>query len=177
MAVLWIRSAEREWRGIPLGVEPLRLPEDLGPVPGERPGEESPRPAAVLAPARRLGRDDWVLIDPGEDRVRIDGLPLPGGIRVLSDREEILLDGGTRLFYSTDSIPRIEPFPEGEKVLTCPRCTNRIEAGAAAVRCPACGVWHHQTEEFPCWLYAPNCAACSGATALDGVGRWTPEGL
>ncbi|MBD3162962.1 MAG: hypothetical protein GF346_11135 [Candidatus Eisenbacteria bacterium] len=159
MAMLWTRDEDGSWRSCALEGDPVRLAD------------------ALLAPMHALGREDWVLIESGEDRVRIDGLPLPGGVRVLSDRSEIRLDGGIRMYYSTASIPRMEPFPAGVKRLDCPRCRKPIRAGAEAVRCPSCGVWHHQTDEFPCWSYSTECASCAAATALDGGACWTPEGL
>jgi len=116
----------------------------------------------------------WILIGP--PTVRVNGSALDAGIRVLRDRDE-LRTGGSRTFFSTESLPVIVPFPDSERPTFCPRCKLVIAAGTPAVCCPQFNVWHHQSDEFPCWTYAERCALCDQPTALDGDFRWTPEEL
>jgi Zn finger protein HypA/HybF involved in hydrogenase expression len=108
--------------------------------------------------------------------VSINGLPLTVGIRALADRDEIR--AGERAFYfSTESLAQVEDFPGSDNALFCPRCKQEIEKNTSAVRCPACSVWHHQTDELNCWTYAETCALCSQQTDLSAGFRWTPEEL
>jgi hypothetical protein len=93
------------------------------------------------------------------------------------DRDEILLHGVGRCYFSTETLARIEPLSEESATGCCPRCKQGMTAGEPAVRCPGCGVWHHQSDELPCWTYAERCAICGGSTALDAGFSWTPEEL
>ena len=82
----------------------------------------------------------------------------------------------TRLHFSAESLAHVEPFA-GPGTVKCPRCRRQLVPGEASVRCPICGVAHHQTAEMPCWTYAPACAAqCGQPTALDVGYSWIPEG-
>jgi hypothetical protein len=56
------------------------------------------------------------------------------------------------------------------------RLFRLITKGTPAVRCPkpGCRRWHHQTDELPCWVYAPSCG-CDQPTTLDDTYHWTPE--
>jgi hypothetical protein len=107
----------------------------------------------------------------------INGLPLIGGLRTLSDQDEISCPAAGALFYSTERLARVEPLPALGYEVSCPRCRQPIASGSAAVRCPGCEVWHHGSEELPCWTYAPTCALCQQQTAADTGYRWTPEEL
>jgi hypothetical protein len=84
--------------------------------------------------------------------------------------------GGTagRVFFSLERLARVVPF-DGVDKSHCPRCQTVIERGTPAVRCPQCGVWHHESDEFRCWTYSPTCALCDQPTELEGSFRWTPE--
>ena len=99
------------------------------------------------------------------------------GIVALSDRDEIRPADGLPLFFSTETLARVEPFPASGARGFCPRCKQHIEPGTPAVRCPGCSLWYHMSDEFPCWTYAPQCSACPQETALDADFRWTPEDL
>jgi hypothetical protein len=123
---------------------------------------------------RRSGGEPecWVAIGP--PAVHVNGVALDVGIRVLRDRDELRV-GDARAYYSSESLPVVVAFPGAERPVFCPRCQQEIPPQSAAVRCPACGVWHHQTDELPCWTYAEHCALCDQPTALDGGFRWSPE--
>jgi hypothetical protein len=71
----------------------------------------------------------------------------------------------------------VSPMPETPRGMMCPRCRQRIEKETLAVRCPQCGLWHHQSEELPCWTYSSTCAMCPQPSALDAGYQWTPTEL
>ena len=118
--------------------------------------------------------DAWVLI--GAARVRVNGAPLSVGIRVLRDRDELYFGGG-QLYFSTERLACVTPFPGSEQACHCPRCKQTIAAQSAAVQCPQCHVWHHQSDDLPCWTYSERCALCDQPTALNGSYRWAPGEL
>ena len=179
MAHLWMIGDADDWTVLPLDGaafalgrgQPTRLSDLLN---GARDG-------ASLA-LRRL--DDpagtlWVLVAGPEVRPIINGTPAPLGLVVLADRDEIRTPGGATLFFSCETRAVVEPFPESRSRGTCPRCRQAIAPGDPAVRCPSCGLWHHATDDLPCWTYEPRCAnsLCAQPTALDAEFRWTPEEL
>jgi len=116
----------------------------------------------------------WVLI--GNPAVHVNGAPLDAGIRVLRDRDELRVDAH-RTFVSTESLATVASFPGGDRAVFCPRCKLQIVPESAAVRCPRCGVWHHQSVELPCWTYAEHCTLCNQSSGLDAGFGWTPEDL
>lgn len=123
--------------------------------------------------------DDWALVVHAGAPARLNGNAIPWGLAVLADRDEIALSGTGTLWYSTEILARVAEAPEvPERALHCPRCARPIAPGAPAVRCPGCGVWHHESEDSRCFSYhdAP-CTACGVHTPLDGGFRWSPEGL
>lgn len=154
-------------------------------TPGEavaRPFETEARGEPQLGGVARLvstqaagGKEAWLLLAaPGQ--ALVNGQPVWLGLRVLRDRDEIQFTGGGSLFFSTESLARVMDFPGAPKQVFCPRCRDRIEPGPA-VKCPACGVWHHQLGDRPCWTYAETCALCPQPTALNAGFQWTPERL
>ncbi len=133
--------------------------------------------AALLAsyPAPNQRRR-WALFDCGAaDDVWVNGEPLLAGLAVLKDRDEILLGGRTRLYFSTEELPAVVPYPGAEAPEFCARCHGPLVAGAPAVRCPSCGRWCHQAAARPCWTYGPGCPLCGHPTAFDAGLRWSPE--
>jgi hypothetical protein len=163
MAHLWLRENDET------------SPNDWGVMPLEE-GAAAFGPALLLRCQDASG-DLWLLMDAAPPRVRLNGASLITGIHVLQDRDEITIPGVGRMFFSTEVLARVEPYPGGERPAICPRCKRRIDTATPAVRCPQCGVWHHQSDELPCWTYSDTCALCSQPTALDAGYRWTPEAL
>lgn len=172
MAVLWIAADDGEWL-------PTRL--------AEQAMELSRRPPEVFDPSAERSADQvlllmtaepvvetWVVLSQGPG-FRINGLRIASGIRALEDRDEIRISGLDGVFFSTESLAEIVAFREGDRPVACGRCREVISEGTPAVRCPGCGVWHHQSEEFPCWTYAERCACCEQATDLGTGYRWTPD--
>jgi hypothetical protein len=159
MAHLWVN----ERAGVP-GWSPVPLDGDVAPL-----GD-----AAALLRHASSGPMLWLLVGP--PTLRVNGESLAAGIRVLRDGDELCV-AGSRMFFSSESLTVVEPFAGDLRPVRCARCKLEIVAGAPAVRCPACSVWHHQSDETPCFTYAPRCALCDQPTALDAGFRFTPEAL
>ncbi len=120
----------------------------------------------------------WVLLAGPHRRVWVNGSRLDLGLRLLDDRDHIRLDSARSYFFSSEALARVERYAGGGQPIQCPRCMTEVLPGSAAVRCPGCGVWHHQTEERPCWTHAPTCALCDRTTELgDARYQWVPEGI
>ena len=119
----------------------------------------------------------------GSTSVRINSARLATGLKVLQDRDQVRIGSGQPSYFSTERLPRVEPFPGADRKIMCPRCHLEISAGMPAVRCPnpGCGVWHHQITEgekpLACWSYHTICSICSGPTSLEAGYRWSPEDL
>src|SRR4051812_6202784 len=81
------------------------------------------------------GTDSGValLVKPGLS-VRINGLPIAGGLRVLQHRDEVLL-GRHRYYFSAESTPTLVVFHlrEGDRRPTCPVCRGPIKDGEQTV--------------------------------------------
>lgn len=174
MAHFWILNDSKEWTPRPLvddgavlvGGELHRVDDTI---------TKTEAHARVLL--RRLADppNTWALLT-SHPRVRVNGSPVPLGMVVLEDRDELSLPAFTA-WFSTETQAQVDPFPESTARGFCPRCKQAIASGSAAVRCPSCGLWHHASEDLPCWTYAPTCSGCAQETALDAGFRWTPEDL
>jgi len=157
--------------------ETLR-PERLGAEAG-RADTRSARPKAnapLLMQSRDAeGVEHWIVIDEPVSRLRINGVPLVTGARVLRHRDEIRMAGVPgRAWFSLESQCEVAPF-DGPVGSFCPRCKGKIKSASLSVRCPQCRVYYHQSASLPCWTYAPKCAHDDQPTALDASFRWTPE--
>jgi hypothetical protein len=172
MAHLWFEAAPGDWAVTPLPARSV----DLRALQrrSARPDDE-PRPSVWLFHEGTPGQQRWHLVAIG--RVFVNGVPVLGGLRVLSDRDEIRVAGVETWFFSTEELARVEPMPVAGKPIVCPRCRQRIDTDILAVKCPACSLWHHQSDDLPCWTYAPTCALCPQPTQLDSGFQWTPVGL
>jgi hypothetical protein len=115
--------------------------------------------------------------------VRINGLPILGGLHILQHRDELLIDG-KRFYFSAESTPILARFQlnEGARQPTCPVCRGPLQDEEQAIQCPGCGRWFHQITEAQdgrrprtCWTYAATCRFCQHPTALDGATSWRPE--
>jgi hypothetical protein len=157
------------WRSASGGWQPLAL-ESLGDLLAAGHGV---RVVSVAGGAVLLAR-------PGQ-RVRVNGEPVPGGLRVLEHQDEILLADGQRLFFSAESRPEVEPFHASDSRATrCAVCRGPLLEGQAAVRCPGCSRWFHQEEAADdrpaklCWTYSDKCRFCNHPTALAEAAQWRP---
>lgn len=175
MAHLWVRDEAERWAVLPLDGYAFSL--NARPP---RPVSNQPRQGDalldVLMVRSQIGAgDSWVLVAGARSGVTVNGIPVATGIRVVSDQDMIHIPNIDDVYFSSETLARIEDFPGLDHSSFCPRCKQEIERSASAVKCPACGVWHHQTDELNCWTYADTCALCTQPTDLSGGFRWTPD--
>jgi hypothetical protein len=132
-------------------------------------------PACLLV--RVAGPNKWAALVPAGAAIRHNGVPVAAGLRMLAHRDALALEGGDSLFFTTEEPAHIEVF--AGPAVPCPRCRLEVLPGDASVRCPACGVVHHESPDRgrPCWSYAEACSLCPQTTALDAGLAWTPEDL
>lgn len=138
--------------------------------------EWTPTPAVVCQDLRirhaKVAGAAVCVILAGEN-VRVNGIAVRHGIKVLRNRDEIVAGSG-RTFFSTERIARVEAFA-GES-MPCGRCGSVIVEGDDTVRCPGCGTVSHQSAELPCFSYGPVCPKCPQPSDLSGTRfLWTPE--
>ncbi len=205
MAHIWIRSGEGNWRHQRLDKNPfpfdsamggeLGLPQPAasywaekealhthceGPVQELAAASAQNAAGAMLRAVEIKGVEEWVLMSAPETRVRRNGAQVHLGLTLLRDRDDIQLYGSGvtgHFYFSTERLIEVEPAPAGLSS-RCPRCKDPIAASSAAVRCGACGAWHHQREDRSCWTYTKRCAAChQQETSLGGQFHWSPAEL
>jgi len=133
----------------------------------------------ILVPWQDSGKPRWALVCARGSAARVNGVPVLSGLRVLSHRDAISLNGAASLLFFLDEDPaRPQPFPGSDKPVKCGLCKTPIEKGQTAVRCPGCGQWHHlDAKDKACWTYRKTCRSCGHSTSLDGTFSWTPAGL
>ena len=177
MAHLWMKNESDEWAL-------LLLEADAYGLAGRRPVRLTARSGRAdascgVAIRRSGGRagEAWMLLSRPDAQVAINGRPARLGVAILADRDEIRTPMLGRMFFSTEVSAHVEPFPASGARVFCARCKQDIKADAPAVRCPGCLLWHHESEDLPCWTYDRTCAVCPQETALDAGFRWTPEEL
>jgi len=177
MAHLWIEEsssgdAEPEWMVRPLDGE------SVVPLPAAHHAlrDGVVRAAALLLHSRLAEGESWLIMNVTSSGVVLNGAPLRTGIRRLADRDEIRIAGLGRVFFSSERLAQVQPFPGADRRVDCPRCLQEIRPGTLAVCCPLCGRWMHMNDELPCWSYAETCL-CSQPTALDAGYQWTPNGF
>ena len=176
MAHLLVRQDDTEcWGVLELDGEPVVLTSDVTRPLRKRQGSEDAGSGLILGGTRHGDHEVWTLLVSRASEATVNGTPLLSGMRVLRDRDEIIVGGTDRLYFSTERLARVEPFPGADQPIVCPRCKQEIEKGMSSVRCPGCGILHHQTEKLPCWTYNKFCTMCDQTTSLDGGFRWTPE--
>jgi hypothetical protein len=175
MAHIWLRDSSLQWAARPLEGSDANLRALVAGAPENSPTADRVPAEAFLVHADSNSPTDWVLLAGQECGIAVNGLPLSLGIRVLADRDDIRWDPDGSAFYSAEELAAVVPLPEGDRKLFCPRCKQEITPGTPAVRCPRCGIWHHQSEPLPCYTYAPQCATCARKTSLNTGYDWTPE--
>jgi len=173
---MWVKDDD-VWAVLSLDGDPLSLRSNP-PLPVRGSLDKADAASQVISlRAPGLTGAPWVLMAGAKGAVRVNGIALATGMRVLADRDEIRVGSSHTLFFSAESLARIEPFVGANQRLFCPRCKQEIVKEAMAVMCPACGVWHHQSDDLPCWTYSSSCALCPQPTDLNAGYRWTPEEL
>lgn len=181
MAHLWIQKiceGGRRWAALPLAGSAYRLIEA---EPFVR--RASPRPAAAnVVHLMRVVLDSverWFLLVPPAARLAVNGRRPVIGVYVLADRDELRLRNGEHIFFSTERLPVVVPFPGAAREMSCARCRQPITRGAPAVRCPGCAAWCHASQAMPCWSYAgtTHCPLCDQSNDPEADFRWVPEGI
>ena len=168
--VAWLSELITSPRGL-LHLAPVRFTPD-----SVTPDTERPAPQNGLTLQRIDGERKWAALAANGLQLAHNGQPVPAGLRILAHRDSLAIGNSEPVFFSTEEAPQVETFA-GVDPVSCPRCRGDIELGNAVVRCPDCGVMHHEAADRNCWTYAENCALCSQPTAFDAGLRWTPEGL
>jgi len=190
MAHIWTRVDKGEWHPVALVDDEYVLAQELRradskPFDREPTAPQTNPDTVLLRRTASVGEDRWALLPGPLARPLVNGLPVPLGLVVLADRDEIRWRAATDsaiapaglFFFSTERLARVGPYPPDPRRGSCPRCKQALTPGDPAVRCPGCGLWHHATEALPCWTYGEQCAACPQPTSLDAGFRWTPEDL
>jgi hypothetical protein len=175
MAHLWTLDESDRWVATTLADDRVHLDATVdieADVSSESTSDDS-----LLIQRLAAAPETWALVCPPGWPGRFNGELVPLGLVILADRDEIRAPGRRTMFFSTETIAHVEPYAGSDDRGFCPRCKQPIEAGTAAVRCPSCGLWHHESDDLPCWTYAPRCTACPHETALDASYRWSPEEL
>jgi hypothetical protein len=181
MAHLWTQDSQGEWAVLLLEDATVDLSQN--PPRRLRSRSISAQPEVRLfrpSADERSHQGPWLLLSAPTRDVQVNGLPLARGLWVLADRDEIRVSGAGTFFFSTEELPRLEPFVgDPDKLTYCYRCKEPIEPGSPAVRCPSCSLYCHQNEEVKrgCWLYDGQCPYCKRPTDLDSGFSWTPEHL
>ncbi len=183
MAHVWVQDAEG-WGVVPLTEgDAVALTQDDTAAVRQM---DAPTPQeAIITHPRAPERGRWVLLAAADARVRVNGRRLLLGVHVLRDKDEIRVGGSGPRFFSTEQLARVGRFQAGGSPTMCPRCCQEIVDGSPVVRCPGCGMIHHQIEgELPCWTGYDDdgfgtCARCDHPVSLDDQAayRWTPEAL
>jgi len=185
MPHLWVQTIDGDWKTAPLTDTAYQL-SDTEPVAlGDTVPGQSLADFPWLVRTTESQEPTWSLLSSARSHARVNGSPVALGIRVLDDRDEIVVGGPAsddtrRCFFSTERLVVVEPFPGAAQPVHCPRCKQEIHPGTFSVQCPhpTCRMWHHQTKDLPCWSYAATCAspACDQPTDTK-IYRWTPEDL
>lgn len=183
MAHLWIPADDAAWAILELDARPY----DLDRSPPSPVSEEQLAPDDIpsrrrrqvwIVPAGDRAGGRWALVAGPHRRVWVNGVWLDLGLRLLEDRDQIRLDNGRSCYYSSEARARRTRYAGDGRAVQCPRCKQEITPGSIAVGCPHCGVWHHESEERPCWSDFPTCTHCGRQTTLeDAPFTWAPEGI
>jgi len=118
----------------------------------------------------------WTVLVGEHTDLHLNGEPLPVGVAVLTHRDELRCEGSPPVYFSTETQAEVVPYSRSDEP-RCPRCAQSIQQSEDCVRCPSCGVLHHQRDDRACWTHVGNCALCDQPTDLDGSLQWSPEGL
>jgi hypothetical protein len=170
-------GSRHSWAAVSVDADVIDLEQLLERVL-EAPGGHE-RSASFCRVSDLWGGETWLLV--GGRSVRVNGIPLLAGICLLEHRDEIRVDGLEPVWFSTEKLARIQPFPGSDQRTECPRCKLEIKRGHAAVRCPApgCGAWVHMDpeDELPCWQYGQSktCPSCEEPNLLAETWTWLPD--
>lgn len=127
-------------------------------------------------------RPSFALLAARDVLVRVNGLVVVAGMRVLQHKDELWV-GAEQMFFSAESTPVAEIFQgnTSKRPSRCPICRDAMRDGQQVVRCPGCSRLFHQieaTNETParlCWTYLSECKFCEHPTSMTGEPTWRPD--
>lgn len=175
MAHLWLQKKAPEWMPHPLAGSEFALKSFLAEILEDAPAASRAPSDVRFVKTATDNQENWVVVAGHESDIAINGFPLLLGICVLRDRDEIRWSPEDFAFFSSEELASVTDLPQGSQKIFCPRCKQEIMVGTPAVRCPRCGIWHHQSEDLPCYTYAETCATCTHKASLDSGYEWIPE--
>jgi hypothetical protein len=162
MPWLWEEEADGGWASRPLeGRATVELAADR---------------VATLVAVQGGPRPRWALLDGPDTGTRVNALPVVG-LRLLADRDEIVVPEGRRFFVSLETPSRVQPW-DGPEDAVCPLCRRPMLPGRPVARCAKCGCFLHQDpdapEPRPCFVYGP-CPVCAHINELGAGPLWHPS--
>jgi hypothetical protein len=164
---LWIPNDAKDWEARPLTAAGYLVLQPDGRVACV--AEHTDWQALLHPWQEAAGSASYLLlVKPGVE-VRLNGRQ-PLSLSLLHDRDEIAV-GNAKVYFTTESLPTVGPFPGSAETLFCARCKSALAAGALAVQCPGCHLWYHAYDDRPCWTYHTHCV-CGHPTHGDFV--WRP---
>ncbi len=111
MTHLWIQNRDGFWQEHDLADGAVTLSTN-GPAPTDSSNKSGNPSQPMLVPhSGPHGSETWVLLAGPLSRMRINGLPIPVGIRVLTDRDAITLDAGHTVYFSSERLAEVIPLP------------------------------------------------------------------
>ncbi len=175
MAYIWFRDDDRQWLVVPLTEQSLDIEGSPPKLVKATHSKTAKARSVIVVPTNGEGRDvSWSVLWGRSKKIKVNGLRMATGIRALMHGDEIKVGDNRPIYFSAESLARIETFEGSEEPMVCPRCKQTIEPGAAVVRCPGCSVIHHETDELNCWSFAPKCSMCDNPTGIDEGFQWVP---
>jgi len=178
VSLIWMMNETGAWEDHLLNHDYVEIASEA-PVPCDAPkaGPQNAGPLLVRT-GEAHGFDRWVLLCPPVSGTRVNGSRV-NDIRVLTDRDAIAPGNGHVVFFSSEQLAEVQPFPGKHGHTSCIRCKLALEAGSPAVRCPApdCGFWHHHAQSQSCWTYTSTCASCGHPTDFEAGYQWSPSEL
>src|ERR1044071_5727205 len=123
MAHLWIRSETEQWAVMPLEGDAFTLTANP-PRIHERSGESESINDVLLIRARTQAA--WVLVAGAGTHVSVNGAPVRTGLCVVADHDEIRVGDADSVYFSTETLARIEQFTGVDQTMFCPRCKQEI---------------------------------------------------
>ena len=175
---LWGKSEEGTWLATPLPGDAFELRGSPVRAVAAAAPPTQPGIAAEIRSCSVSGREVWVLLAPRRQEIWVNGRRVIQ-MHILRDRDSIWFPGPrTTLYWSTEQLVRIVPYPADLESVSCVRCKLPVEANQLAVQCSSCSLWQHQDAawELECWTYGPLCGGCDTQPTDLGAGfRWRPE--
>ncbi len=174
MPYLWSLNRDLDW-----------IPRQLAEDPGNPVENMVVADLDIVKPRDGRFNEKYVLLWSPQHTVRLNGLQLTSGIRILADRDEIRVNNDPPVFFSSEQLVTDEVYEAsdtGDKGgpasdALCPRCEKPLIEGKPVVRCPGCSLAYHYSssdKNRDCWGFASKCS-CGHSTEMGNGFRWTPH--